>query len=94
MANRIVRALALTAASVALAGGTALTAAQSASAAPERGHVAAHHSSKPSCHRHGGHWTRVWHAGYWGRGHRWHAGHWTRVWHPGYRDCRSGGHFR
>jgi hypothetical protein len=87
MRSPFTQALAVGAASVALAGGIAFCAAGEAAAAPSGPVAASHHITTVRCHWAPGHWTRVWHAGL--RDHRGHraAGHWTRVWHKGVRVC-------
>ncbi|MEU5544214.1 hypothetical protein AB0G85_17715 [Streptomyces sioyaensis] len=72
------RALALGAATVALAGGTVLSSVGIASAAPSHhgDHTATRHLDRGRCHMVHGYWIRVWRDGRGGR-----HGHWIRVWH-------------
>lgn len=87
--NRLVRLLAVGAASSVLAGGIAFTSATAASAAPASPTVSTrtspHHRT---CVARPGHWSRTWHKAYRdSKGHR-HAAHWTRSWRAATRVCR------
>lgn len=85
------QAFAIGAASVALAGGIALTSADVAAAAPSGTAAtmapATHVTSSSTCRFIAGHSTRVFHPRW--RDHRghWHPGYWTTVWHGGHRVC-------
>ncbi|QMU77374.1 hypothetical protein GXW83_18390 [Streptacidiphilus sp. PB12-B1b] len=84
MTDRFKRALALGAATVALAGGAVLTSVGSASAATPDHRAPVAHSR---CHEARGYWTRTWHPARRDRHGKWHAGYWTRTWHPGHLVC-------
>ncbi len=84
MINRLKRAAALGAATVALATGAVVGMVGTASAAPQnhRPPAGSHH-----CQEERGQWARHWQPAFRDRHHRWHPGHWTRVWRPVHRDC-------
>ncbi|MEU6419264.1 hypothetical protein ACWDSD_12565 [Streptomyces spiralis] len=85
MINGLKRAVALGAATVALAAGAVVGTVGTASAAPQH-----HQPPRPSrhCVESAGHWTWVRHSGFRDRHHRWHAAYWTRVWQPTHhRNC-------
>ncbi|MFJ4800022.1 hypothetical protein [Streptomyces murinus] len=84
MTGIIKRWMAVGAASLALAGGVALTAGGTASAAQlASGH---HKPVKQHCRVVPGHWARTWHPAK--RDHKGqHAGYWTRTWQPAKRVC-------
>lgn len=84
------RALALGAATVALAGGAVLTTVGTASATPTHhgDHTATRHLDRGHCHMVRGHWARVWRPA-WRDGHGMrHGGRWIRVWHRERLVCR------
>ncbi|MFI9649281.1 hypothetical protein ACIHAA_23655 [Streptomyces sp. NPDC052040] len=86
MTGVIKRWIAVGTASLALAGGAALTASGTASAAslaPAQ-HKPVRHVH---CHVVPGHWTRTWHRAYRDHKGHLHAGYWTRTWHPAERVC-------
>jgi hypothetical protein len=94
MRNRLMRGLALGAASTMLAGGAALTVANTASAAPAPRPPAPngqHQGNNDNDHHHcswqNGHWSYVWHHGFWDRWGHWHHGFWVKVWFPGHWVC-------
>jgi len=93
MRNRLMRGLALGAASTMLAGGAALTVAGTASAAPTAPSVPSPDHPRPGHHNNHhcfwqqGHWTKVWHHGFWDKWGNWHHGYWVKFWVPGHWVC-------
>jgi hypothetical protein len=86
MRNRLSQALAIGAASAALACGIALSPAGVAAAAPSAP-VTASHVTKARCHSTGGRWVRVWHPRSRDRRGIWHNGYWSRAWVKGHLVC-------
>ncbi|MBC3839393.1 hypothetical protein GXW82_01745 [Streptacidiphilus sp. 4-A2] len=84
MTDRFKRALALGAATVALAGGAVLTTVGTAAAATPDHRAPIAHSR---CHEVPGYWTRTWHPATRDRHGKWHAGFWTRTWHRAHLVC-------
>lgn len=84
MADGLKKAVALGAASAALAVGALFGAAGSASAAPMPDRPHHHH-----CFWVKGHWSKEWRPGHAEGHHHWRHGHWIWVWHPGHRECHK-----
>ncbi|WP_328381397.1 hypothetical protein OHS81_00640 [Streptomyces sp. NBC_00400] len=90
MTDGFKRALALGAATVALAGGTLLSSVGVASATPSHhgDRTTTRHVDRGRCHMVHGHWTRTWHPAWRDRHGVRHPGYWTRTWHREHLVCR------
>ncbi|MCX5387068.1 hypothetical protein [Streptomyces sp. NBC_00083] len=86
MIENVKRAIALGAATAALAGGVAFSSVGAAEAAPQHTVAAAAHG-KEKCHVVKGYWTKTWHKATRDRHGKVHPGYWTKTWHKAHKVC-------